>query len=112
MKFGLDDRKIRLLEDTYKDKVLDTLKENCFLPYYEIYGFGYKSALKLADGFQVDKNDNRRLDAYIYETARQLAMMSGNTYITLVSLIERCKGATNEDIQASLERLSVQKASM
>ena len=39
MKFGLDDRKIRLLEDTYKDKVLDTLKENCFLPYYEIYGF-------------------------------------------------------------------------
>lgn len=45
MKFGLDDRKIRLLEDTYKDKVLDTLKENCFLPYYEIYGFGYKSAL-------------------------------------------------------------------
>lgn len=30
MKFGLDDRKIRLLEDTYKDKVLDTLKENCF----------------------------------------------------------------------------------
>ena len=110
MKFGLDDRKIRLLEDTYKDKVLDTLKENCFLPYYEIYGFGYKSALKLADGFQVDKNDNRRLDAYIYETARQLAMMSGNTYITLVSLIERCKGATNEDIQASLERLSVQKS--
>lgn len=110
MKFGLDDRKIRLLEDTYKDKVLDTLKENCFLPYYEIYGFGYKSALKLADGFQVDKNDNRRLDAYIYETARQLAMMSGNTYITLVSLMERCKGATNEDIQASLERLSVQKS--
>lgn len=55
MKFGLDDRKIRLLEDTYKDKVLDTLKENCFLPYYEIYGFGYKSALKLADGFQIDK---------------------------------------------------------
>lgn len=37
-------------------------------------------------------------------------MMSGNTYITLVSLIERCKGATNEDIQASLERLSVQKS--
>ena len=110
MKFGLDDRKIRLLEDTYKDKVLDTLKENCFLPYYEIYGFGYKSALKLADGFQIDKNDNRRLDAYIYETARQLAMMSGNTYITLVSLMERCKGATNEDIQASLERLSVQKS--
>lgn len=110
MKFGLDDRKIRLLEDTYKDKVLDTLKENCFLPYYEIYGFGYKSALKLADGFQVDKNDNRRLDAYIYETARQLAMISGNTYITLVSLMERCKGATNEDIQASLERLSVQKS--
>ena len=63
----------------------------------------------MADGFQVDKNDNRRLDAYIYETARQLAMMSGNTYITLVSLMERCKGATNEDIQASLERLSVQK---
>ena len=110
MKFGLDDRKIRLLEDTYKDKVLDTLKENCFLPYYEIYGFGYKSALKLADGFQIDKNDNRRLDAYIYETARQLAMISGNTYITLVSLMERCKGATNEDIQASLERLSVQKS--
>ena len=110
MKFGLDDRKIRLLEDTYKDKVLDTLKENCFLPYYEIYGFGYKSALKLADGFQVDINDNRRLDAYIYETARQLAMISGNTYITLVSLMERCKGATNEDIQASLERLSVQKS--
>lgn len=110
MKYGLDNYKIGLLQQEYKDKLLDVLEDNCFRPYYDIYGFGYKSALKLADGFNLDNSDERRLDAYIYETSRQLAMMTGNTFIILPSLIERCKGLSYEALEDSLDRLSVQKS--
>lgn len=109
VKYGLDNHRIRLLEEAYKDKVLDVLKEDCFKPYYEIYGFGYKSALKLADGIQLDNFDSRRLDALVYETSRQLAMMTGNTFIFLPSLLERLKNVSIEELEQSLNRLAANK---
>lgn len=108
MKWGLSDHKIRLLEETY-DNVLETLEKNCFAPYYEIYGFGYKTSLKLADGLQLKSDDPRRFDAYIYETCRQLAMATGNTYLSLPALVQTSKCHDTNLIMASLLRLQDQK---
>ena len=109
MEFGLDQRKIELLENTY-DNVLEVIEKDCFRPYYEIYGFGYRSALKLADGLEIDRKDSRRMDAYVYELCRTLSMSSGNTYIFKTSLLERLPNCSIELLDEILERLSFHKS--
>lgn len=103
VQYGLDANKINLLEDHYND-VLKEIKDDCFKPYYEIYGFGYKSALKLADGMNLAYDDQQRLDAQVYETCRQLAMASGNTYMTYASVRSRFSVDIKEAIQHLIER--------
>lgn len=109
LEYGLDQKKIELLENAY-DNVLEVIEQDCFRPYYEIYGFGYRSAIKLADGLELDRQDSRRMDAYVYELTRQLAMATGNTYLFKTSLLERLKGCSFELLDLILDRLSLHKS--
>ncbi|MBQ0065893.1 MAG: AAA family ATPase, partial [Firmicutes bacterium] len=109
MKYGLNPQKISLLEKTYKNP-LEIIENNCFQPLYEVYGFGYKSACKIADMQQMPGNDERRLDAYLYETIRQLCMATGNTYISLPTIMERCRNVDINFVKESLNRLSNQES--
>lgn len=88
MNYGLPPAKIALIQSHYDD-VDAVLEENCFKPYYEIFGFGYKSACLIADGMDLDPSDQRRLDAFIYERLRQLCMASGDTFITQQTLFQQ-----------------------
>ncbi|MDO4466077.1 MAG: ATP-dependent RecD-like DNA helicase [Bacillota bacterium] len=109
MKYGLSPQKIALLEKTYQNP-LDIIESNCFQPLYEVYGFGYKSACKIADMQQMAPNDERRLDAYLYEVTRQLCMSTGNTYISFPNILERCKNIDINLVKESLNRLSNQES--
>ena len=108
VKFGLSDRQIQLLENNY-DNIQSVLDEDCFLPFYEIHGFGYKTACKLADGMAMNDHDSRRVDAALYEMCRQLAMESGNTYITFPMLYERFRTLSQDTFEESLARLQAKK---
>lgn len=105
MKYGLDQNKISLLENSYGN-VLKVLEENCFRPYYEIYGFGYKSALKIADGMGLSIQDQKRFDALIYETLRNACMRTGNTYIWIANILQVFKEANPQDVLDSIQRLN------
>ncbi len=105
MEYGLDFKKIELLEKNYED-IFEVLNENCFRPYYEIYGFGYRSSLKIADGLNMDLHDIRRMEAYVYELARQMTMQSGNTYIHQMSLQQRIPNCPPDLLNEILQRLS------
>ena len=104
LKYGLSPRQIQMLLDTY-DNVLDVIEEDCFKPYYEVYGFGYKTACKMASAIGLSNEDPRRLDAYIYELARQLSMATGNTYITFATIFQNVRGVNESLIQESIDRL-------
>ena len=104
LKYGLSPRQIQMLMDTY-DNVLEVIKQDCFKPYYEVYGFGYKTACKMAQALGMDSQDPRRLDAYIYELARQLSMATGNTYITMATIFENVRGVDEQSVQESMDRL-------
>ena len=104
LKYGLSSRQIQMLLDTYDD-VLKVIEEDCFKPYYEVYGFGYKTACKMASAIGLSSEDPRRLDAYIYELARQLSMATGNTYITFATIFSNVQGVSEELIQESIDRL-------
>lgn len=105
IQYGLSPKQIQMLEDHYEN-TLEVIQENCFKPYYEVYGFGYKTACKLAQAIQLEANDTRRLDAYIYELTRQLSMATGNTYITIASLLEKAGNIDQTQFQDSIERLT------
>ena len=78
------------------------IEEDCFKPYYEVYGFGYKTACKMASAIGLSNEDPRRLDAYIYELARQLSMATGNTYITFATIFQNVRGVNESLIQEVL----------
>lgn len=105
MKYGLDQNKISLLENSYGD-VLKVLEENCFRPYYELYGFGYKSALKIADGMGLAMKDQKRFDALIYETLRNACMRTGNTYIWIANILQVFKDTDPQEVLDALQRLN------
>ncbi|MCF0105921.1 MAG: ATP-dependent RecD-like DNA helicase [Holdemanella sp.] len=107
LKMGLSDNKITLLQNQYED-VMEVIEKNCYQPYYEIYGFGYASANKLADGFGIDPMDDRRMDAFIYEECRKISMDTGNTYLTWATLIENIYGLSIQQIQDCITRLNNQ----
>lgn len=104
VQFGLDQTRIALLEKNYEN-VMDVLEENCFRPYYEIFGFGYKSACKIADGLKLQSNDPKRLDALIYETLRNLTLRSQDTYVHRIALFDELSHIDPTIITDSLLRL-------
>ncbi len=104
LKMGLSDSKIALLESKYKD-VMKTIEENCFQPYYEISGFGYKSAVMLANYTGMDPMDIRRQDAYIYNICKDMAMNTGNTYLTWANVVESANGLEPNLVIDTLHRL-------
>lgn len=104
MRYGLTNKQISRLEDTYEN-VLEVLKEDPFTPYYEVYGFGYKSAEKIANFLELSKSDHRRIDAYIYETLRRFVMRSGSTYILYSHLYHQIKLLSELSFDETIQRL-------
>lgn len=104
LQWGIPSSQITLLQQQYDD-VMEVIEEDPFRPLYEVYGFGYKSALKLADAMEVERTDQRRLDALLYENTRELSMRTGNTYVTLAQLYETVRGLAVELFEDSLDRL-------
>lgn len=105
VEYGLSERQIALLEAAYEEDALKTITEDPFRPLYEIYGFGYKGTLKLADAVHIPQDDLRRLEAMIYEMCRQMAMNSGNTYIPYPILQDRFRNVRPEAFEEALTNL-------
>jgi exodeoxyribonuclease V alpha subunit len=101
--WGLSQRQIVMLQETYSDPV-KVIEADPFRPMYEIKGFGYKSALKLADAVRMEPEDFRRRDARLFDAAGMLSMRTGFTYVTMAQLYDVCpmEPALFED---SLDRL-------
>lgn len=59
----------------------------------------------MASAIGLSNEDPRRLDAYIYELARQLSMATGNTYITFATIFQNVRGVNESLIQESIDRL-------
>ena len=107
--YGLPVHKIALLEEHYKD-LSSILEENCFRPYYEVDGFGYKSACKIADGLELDSKDKRRQDAFIHERVGKLCMGTGDTYVSIETLLSSLAQVDPSIILEALERLEAMQA--
>ena len=104
VEWNVPSSQISLLQEHYKD-LESVLADDPFRPLYEVNGFGYKSAVKMADGMEMDIHDLRRVDARLYDNIRSLSFSSGNTFVTLYDLYDTVIGMDQEVFEASLDRL-------
>ena len=104
LEWGVAPRQIALLQDHYQD-VLKVLDENPFRPLYEVNGFGYQSALKLADALNLREDDLRRLDGLLFRNARELSMKTGSTWLSMARMWDSVQGLEPEIFEAALARL-------
>lgn len=88
VQLGLNDHAIELLTKEYPDPY-QVLEKDCFKPYYEVYGFGYKNTMALADSMKVEADDPKRLEASIYEQIRNSTFQTGSTYMTIDKLYDK-----------------------
>ncbi|MGM9912576.1 SF1B family DNA helicase RecD2 [Floccifex sp.] len=104
IKMGLSDAKIELLQKHY-DNPVEVIQKNCFQPFYEVNGFGYKTSVFLANTLAMEAMDSRRQDAYICNVCRDLVMNSGNTFLSLASICENTKVLSKQQIIEAIQRL-------
>lgn len=106
--YGLSESLIYKLKQAYKSKLEEVLQENCFLPYYEVKGFTYRHACKIADGMKMPHDDPRRLEALVYRKVFEACYQNGNTSLSDRTLYNECKignyGAYHQAVQSLMDR--------
>ena len=93
---GIGMRNLIRLNQTYGKEALQKLKENPYRVIEECEGFGFATADKIAMSLGFEKNDERRLYAYLISLCSELCMRIGDTYISYSLLQEQfektCEG--------------------
>ncbi len=108
--YGLTDRQIQMLTNTYHEDVMKVLDQDCFRPLYDISGFGLSAAEKLANARQIPMDDLSRLDANVYETVRKMSMRSGSTFFPAAEVASMFRQLPFEMVEESLSRLAAIEA--
>lgn len=106
LSYQIDIKRINLLQEAYQDNLEQVIHHNPFQPYYEVYGFGYQSAIKLADGLSLEAHDSRRQQAYVFEKLRTELLRRGDTYLSLEQLVQSCRLLSQDQVDECLQALS------
>lgn len=78
---GLNTSKIKRLIAKYEAKTLDIIQSDPFFPYFDLPGFGFQSALKLAQYYKLSNDDERYLVALLAHVADELSFQSGDSLL-------------------------------
>lgn len=78
---GLSTRSLSKIYQSYGKEALNVLKENPYQVCEEIDGFGFYSADKLGMALGFQKDDPKRVHAYLITLVNDECMKSGNTFI-------------------------------
>ena len=80
---GISMRTLSILSRTYGRDALAKLKEDPYRVIDECEGFGFQTADKIAMSLGFDKNDPRRMQAFLTALTMDLCVRSGDSYITI-----------------------------
>lgn len=103
LKWGLDQADINLLADLPRQRYGD-LDTDPFWPFYHVYGFGFESARKMADGLGLPADDFRRIEAELFRLIVQFSYSTGSTGVPS-SFIEKRTGYTISGLEPVLSSL-------
>lgn len=105
MDLGLSAAQIDLLNKRYGDHLAEVMQEDCFVPFYEIRGFRYDSAVRAADGLGYAQTDQRRLNAMVFHAIMTSCNNQGDTWIDFDSLRMEVPGLGTDQLVATLNQL-------
>jgi exodeoxyribonuclease V alpha subunit len=86
---GIGIRNLVRLNQTYGKEALRKLKENPYKTIEDCDGFGFKTADAIAMSLGFQKDDERRLYAYLVSLVMDMCMENGDSYIRLEALEAR-----------------------
>lgn len=105
MGLGMSGTQIDLLSRKYGAHLSDVMDEDCFLPFYEIRGFRYESAVRAADGMGYAPSDSRRLKALVYHAILYCCTSQGDTWVDFDSLSLEVPGLRQDQLINTLNQL-------
>lgn len=85
---GIGIKNLVRLHKAYGNKALEKLKENPYRVIDECDGMGFKTADKIGEALGIEKNDERRLYAYMVALVMKMCMDSGDSYVSVLDLKE------------------------
>ncbi len=85
---GIGMRNLIRINQKYGKEALKKLKENPYRVVEELDGFGFATADKIGSSLGFEKDDPRRLHAYLIALCENLCMKNGDSYISLDELKE------------------------
>lgn len=113
-KYGISLTMAQTLFLNYKETTLDVLRTNPYQFVFDIEGFGFPSADKIAFSLDIDPLDKNRIQASCYY-ALQLASLDGHVYLPVNECINEMKqvlktnGLSDEDLIHEVEELASTK---
>lgn len=85
---GIGIKNLIRLHKAYGNQALEKLKENPYRVIDECDGMGFKTADKIGEALGIDKDDERRLYAYLVALVMKMSMDSGDSYVNVNDLKE------------------------
>lgn len=104
---GLSTRSLGNIQKKYGSDSLQVLQDNPYKVCLEVDGFGFASADKLGTNLGIEKDDPRRIEAFIVTLLDAMCMNSGNTFIEKNEFEEEFKKKTKGfdiDFEESLSK--------
>jgi len=95
----------------YKDKTIDTVKENPYKLASDIFGIGFVTADKIAESLNIDKNSVMRAEAGILYVLN-LLLNNGHVYYPIEQVIAQSKKILNiedDKIISAIESIALEK---
>lgn len=85
---GFSTKDINKIIALYKENTKETIMNNPYCLYFDIYGIGFKKCEELAHKLNFDLSSDYRMLAYISYIISELCFRSGNTYLSYYELKE------------------------
>ncbi len=86
MQYGIGVKNCLKIEKKYGTKTIEIIKDNPYRLVYDIDGIGFKTADKIAYNLEIQKDDVRRIEAYLLNLVNEYTMKSGDSYINETDL--------------------------
>lgn len=78
---GIGTRNLQRLQQAYGNQAFTKIKENPYRLVEEVDGFGFITADKIADALGIQKDDPRRLHAYLLSLCMDMCMKNGDSFV-------------------------------
>ncbi|CQR24092.1 exonuclease V subunit alpha [Streptococcus varani] len=105
--YGIPNKLSFQIQDTYKEKTLETIEDNPYQLVEDIQGMGFVIADKIAENLGIETDSPKRFRAGLLYSLLQQSMETGDTYVEARDLLEATLTVLEQARQVELDPAAV-----